>query len=161
MGGASLQGRRRRERLLIAGGGMAGLHLVEETVALVPSLYDIVILGREPQPPCNRVLLSGYLAGDADARDIELKPRNWYAENGIELVCGTAVSAISPAHRTVQLANEEILSYDRLVLATGSKAIRLPLPGNRLPGVTTFRDIADAECLRAAARGSNAVVIGG
>src|SRR5215467_13770972 len=96
--------RRCQERLLIAGGGMAGLRLVEELLALVPGRYHVVIVGKEPHPPCNRVLLSAYLAGDLDARDIELQPRRWYAENGVELRCDVAVSAIGPAHNTVVLA---------------------------------------------------------
>jgi nitrite reductase (NADH) large subunit len=161
MASNSSEWRRQQERLLIAGGGMAGLRLVEELVALVPGRYHIAIVGKEPHSPCNRVLLSGYLAGDLDARDIELRPRRWYAESGVELRCGVAVSAISPAHNTVVLASGEILSYDRLVLATGSNALRLPIPGSRLPGVTTFRDLADVEGLRAAEMGTNAVVIGG
>jgi nitrite reductase (NADH) large subunit len=59
------------------------------------------------------------------------------------------------------LASGARLGYDRLVLATGSRAIRLPIPGHDLPGVTTFRDLADADALLCIERGRRAVVIGG
>ena len=152
---------RQRERLVIVGGGMAGLRLVEELVAVAPGLHDIVMVGSELRPPYNRVLLSSYLAGDTDARDIALRPTSWYEDCGVTLRYGSAVSAILPERCEVVLASGERLAYDRLVLATGSNAIRLPIPGHRLPGITTFRDVADAEALRAAEPGSVAVVIGG
>jgi nitrite reductase (NADH) large subunit len=140
---------------------MAGLKLIEEIGALCPGRYDIVLVGKEPRQPYNRVLLSSLLAGEAEEADIELRPRGWYADNGIELVCGAAVAQLRPAEREVALENGTRLSYDRLVLATGSNAIRLPVPGQDLAGVITFRDLADADALRAAQARGRAVVIGG
>lgn len=140
---------------------MAALRLIEETVALCPSRYDIVLVGKELHAPYNRVLLSSLLAGEAEEADIELRPRRWYADNSVELVCGDAASELRPAEREVVLASGARLPYDRLVLATGSNAIRLPIPGHGLPGVATFRDLADVEALRAAEAGGHAVVIGG
>jgi nitrite reductase (NADH) large subunit len=152
---------RPRERLVIVGGGMAGLKLIEEIVELCPGRYEIVLVGKEPCPPYNRVLLSSLLAGEAEPADVALRPSSWLAENGVELICGNATSELRPAEREVVLASGARLSYDRLVLATGSNAIRLPIPGHDLPGVTTFRDLADVEALRAAEAGGRAVVIGG
>jgi nitrite reductase (NADH) large subunit len=140
---------------------MAGLKLLEEIVALCPNRYDIVLAGKEPRTPYNRVLLSSLLAGEAQEADIELRPASWYVENGIGFVCGTPASELRPAAREVVLADGARLGYDRLVLATGSNAICLPIPGGRLPGVATFRDLADVEVLRAVAPGGRAVVIGG
>jgi nitrite reductase (NADH) large subunit len=152
---------RARERLAIVGGGMAGLKLVEEIVALCPGRYEIALVGKEPCPPYNRVLLSSLLAGEAGPADVALRPSSWFAENGVELICGNAAGALRPAEREAVLAGGARLSYDRLVLATGSNAIRLPIPGRDLGGVTTFRDLADVEALRAAEAGGRAVVIGG
>ena len=64
---------------------MAGLKLVEELVELCPGRYDIAMIGAEPRPAYNRVLLSGVLAGDVGNEDIELRSPTWYAEKGIEL----------------------------------------------------------------------------
>jgi nitrite reductase (NADH) large subunit len=140
---------------------MAGLKMVEEIVALCPSRYETVLVGKEPHPPYNRVLLSSLLAGEAEEADIELRPRGWYADNGVELVCGDAASELRPAECELVLASRARLGYDRLVLATGSNAIRLSIPGHGLRGVTTFRDLADAEALRVAEPAARAVVIGG
>jgi nitrite reductase (NADH) large subunit len=152
---------RQRERLVIVGGGMAALKLLEETVALCPGRYEIVLVGKEPLPPYNRVLLSSLLAGEAQEVDIALRPAGWFAHNGIEAVWGDAASALQPSDREVVLASGARLGYDRLVLATGSNAIRLPIPGHDLPGVITFRDLADVEALRTATAETRAVVIGG
>ena len=155
---AEPSGGRPRERLVIVGGGMASLRLIEEVVSLCPGRYEAMLIGREPHPPYNRVLLSSLLAGEAEEADIELRPRGWYADNGVKLVCGDAALELRPVEREVVLASGARLAYDRLVLATGSNAIRLPIPGHDLRGVTTFRDLADAEALRVAAPGTRAVV---
>jgi nitrite reductase (NADH) large subunit len=152
---------RPRERLLIVGGGMAALRLIEEMVALCPDRYDIVLVGKEPRPPYNRVLLSSLLAGEVQEADIELRPAGWFTDNGIELICDDAAAELRPDAREVALASGARLSYDRLVLAIGSSAVRLPIPGQDLPGVTTFRDLADVNALRAATAGTPVVVIGG
>ncbi len=73
---------RRRERLLVVGGGMAALKLVEELVEQCPGRYEIVLAAKEQHPPYNRVLLSSLLAGEAQEADIELRPAAWYAREG-------------------------------------------------------------------------------
>ena len=152
---------RRRERLLVVGGGMAALKLVEEVVIQCPGRYEIVIAAKELHPPYNRVLLSSLLADEVQTGDTELRPTSWYAEHGITLLGGVEACGLRPARQEVVLATGARLGYDRLVLATGSKAIRLPVPGHTLPGVLTFRDLDDVGVLRAAPAGSRAVVIGG
>jgi len=151
---------RRRERLLVVGGGMAALKLVEELVEQCPGRYEIVVAAKEQHPPYNRVLLSSLLAGEAQEADIELRPAAWYGENGVLLLGGVEASGLRPRQEVV-LSNGARLGYDRLVLATGSKAIRLPVPGHALPGVLTFRDLDDVSVLQRALPGSRAVVIGG
>jgi nitrite reductase [NAD(P)H] large subunit len=152
---------RRRERLLVVGGGMASLKLVEELVEHCPGRYEVVLAAKEPHPPYNRVLLSSLLAGEAQEADIALQPAAWFGEKGIMLLGGMEVSALRPARQEAVLTSGGRYRYDRLVLATGSKAIRLPVPGHMLPGVLTFRDLDDVEVLRRAVPGSRAVVIGG
>ena len=153
--------RRTRERLVVIGAGMAGLKLVEAITELSPGRYDITLIGQEPRPAYNRVLLSGVLAGDVAETDIELRPAAWYAERGIELLAGIACSTLHPAEREVAFATGARVAYDQLVLATGSTALRLPVPGHDLPGVLTFRDVADVKAMQAAEPGAPAVVIGG
>ena len=121
--------RQKRERLVVVGAGMAGLKLVEELVELCPGRYDIAMIGAEPRPAYNRVLLSGVLAGDVGNEDIELRPPTWYAEKGIELLTGAACTTLCSAAREVMLSTGTSVAYDRLVIATGSLALRLPMAG--------------------------------
>ena len=151
-----------RERLLIIGGGMAATRLVEELVACAPGRFNITVIGAEARLPYNRVLLSSLLAQDVAEDDIDLKPTSWWRSQDVDLRFGECVIAIDPQHRSVTLGDGSHLSWDKLVLATGSNAVRLPLPGADLPGVLTFRDCGDVEQMRAAIkRGARAAVIGG
>jgi nitrite reductase (NADH) large subunit len=137
-----------REHLVIIGNGMASVRLCEELVGLnaLQSLA-ITVIGFEPVAGYNRVLLSARLAGEASEADIALKPAEWYAQNGIHLKLGCRVDVLDVASKTLMLDSGETLSYDRLVLATGSEPIRLPVPGHDLAGVFTFRDLADMQAL--------------
>jgi nitrite reductase (NADH) large subunit len=152
---------RKRERLVVVGAGMAGLKLVEEISELCPERYQIVMIGSEPRPAYNRVLLSGVLAGDAAEADVELRPAAWYAEKGIELLTSVECTGLHPAGRKVVLSTDATVAYDRLVLATGSASVRLPIPGHDLAGVLTFRDFYDVEAMRAVPQGAPVAVIGG
>jgi nitrite reductase (NADH) large subunit len=141
---------------------MAGLRTVEELLARAPDLYDIAIFGAEPHPSYNRLLLSAVLVGEKTVADIIAHPRRWYDERGIALIAGDPVAAIDRRAKRVRSAGGITLAYDKLLLATGSKPVALPVPGLELPGVSTFRDIADVETMIAAARAhERAVVIGG
>jgi nitrite reductase (NADH) large subunit len=94
--------------------------------------------------------------------EIELKPAQWWRDRGVTLLYGHAATSVDAQIRRVKLANGATLPYGRLVLATGSRPIRLPLPGMDLPGVLTFRDLGDVSAIEeAAAKGIRAVVIGG
>jgi nitrite reductase (NADH) large subunit len=115
--------------------------------SLCPGRYRIVLVGKEPHPPYNRVLLSSLLAGEVEEADLGVHPRAWFAESCAELICGDSAIELRPAKREVVLASGARLVYDRLILATGSNAIRLPVPSHDLAGVTTFRDLADVEAL--------------
>lgn len=150
-----------RERLLVVGAGMAGFKLVEELTRLRPGGFDITMLGAEAHLPYNRILLSSLLAGDAQADDLKLKPPSWYRDKGIKLLTGVECRTLDPLKRRVTLADGALLTFDRLVLATGSTAVRLPVPGCELAGVQTFRTLGDVARLRRARPGTPVVVIGG
>lgn len=150
------------EKLVVVGNGMAGLRLLEELDRAGRDRFAITVVGAEPEPAYNRVLLSSMLAGEASAGDIAMRPRDWYAERGIDLVTGVAAMAIDAGARSLALGDGRALAFDRLVLATGADPIKLPLPGCELDGVLTFRATADVAVMREAAkRGAPAVVIGG
>jgi nitrite reductase (NADH) large subunit len=151
-----------RQRLVVVGNGMAGMRTVEELLRLAPELYEITVFGAEPHPNYNRILLSSVLAGEQSLDEIVLNPRAWYAQHGIRLHAGTAVTRIDRVRRVVAAADGTAASYDRLLLATGSLPFILPVPGNDLANVICYRDIADTQAMiDAAAKYRHAVVIGG
>ncbi|NYE26025.1 NAD(P)/FAD-dependent oxidoreductase [Pigmentiphaga litoralis] len=152
----------RRPSLVVIGNGMAGIRTIEELFKLAPDRYDITVFGAEPHGNYNRILLSPLLSGEKQLDDIMLNPREWYARHHITLHAGDPVVSIDRARRQVRSAAGVDVHYDRLLIATGSKPVILPVPGHNLEGVIAFRDIQDVDTMLAAARDHrHAVVIGG
>ena len=150
------------EPLVIIGNGMAAAKLCEELVTRALGRYAIAVVGEEPRLAYNRVLLSSLLADEIETAELELKSARWWRDRGVTLVYGCPATAIDTAIRRVRLANGVTLPYGKLVLATGSRPIRLAIPGADLAGVLMFRDVPDVDAIRqAAAGGKRAVVIGG
>ncbi len=149
-------------KLVMVGNGMAGVRTLEELLKIAPDLYDISVFGAEPHPNYNRILLSPVLAGEQTLDEIVLNPWVWYKDNHITLHAGKKVVSVDRVKRIVKADDGTQESYDRLLLCTGSNPFILPVPGNDLPGVIAYRDIADTEAMIAAAtQYKNAVVIGG
>src|SRR5262245_11178026 len=152
----------RKRKLVLVGNGMAGMRAIEELLKLAPDMYEITVFGSEPHGNYNRILLSPVLAAEKTVADIMLNTREWYAENGITLHAGDEVVRIDRARRRAIAKSGLEVPYDRLILATGSNPIMLPLPGKDLQGVVSYRDIADVDRMIAASREfKSAVVIGG
>jgi nitrite reductase (NADH) large subunit len=150
------------EPLVIIGNGMAATRLVEELARQALGRYAIAVIGDEPRLAYNRVLLSSVLAQEVSRAEVELRSADWWRRRGVTLLYGHRAVGIDPDIRRVKLANGATLPFTRLVLATGSRAIRLNLPGMDLPGVMTFRDLGDVSGIEnAAVPGSKAVVVGG
>jgi nitrite reductase (NADH) large subunit len=150
------------EHIVIVGNGMASLRLVEELLKrAMPNALRITVIGEEAEPAYNRVLLSSRLAGEVEADGISLRSHGWYAARGVTLITGTKVTAIDRTISAVALSSGESIGYDRLVLATGSDPVRLPLPGADIDRVVTFRDTKDVERMEALPAGSRTIVIGG
>ncbi len=151
-----------RLRLVVVGNGMAGMRTVEEVLQRTPQRFAITVFGAEPHPNYNRIMLSPVLAREKDFGDIVINPRAWYEQNGIELIAGERVTHIDREARRVTGERGTVRLYDILLIATGSDPVIIPVPGHDLPGVITFRDMADVDAmLAAAAQGGRAVVIGG
>jgi nitrite reductase (NADH) large subunit len=151
-----------KQRLILVGNGMAGMRTIDEVLARDRGRFDIEVIGAEPHPNYNRILLSSVLAGDKEIDDIILHPREWYAENGIRLATDETVVKLDATAKTVTTALGRTVAYDRLLLATGSRPFVPPVAGLALPGVCAFRTIADLELMRDVSRnGGRAVVVGG
>lgn len=148
--------------LVIVGAGLAGARATE---ALVDKNFDgtIVLVGEEHQLPYERPPLSKeFLAGKKTLDDFTVKPVSWYREHEIDLRLGLRVIGADPPGRSVTLADGTSLGYDKLLLATGSRSRRIPLPGADAPGVHYLRTVEDASALDSAlAGGDSLAVVGG
>lgn len=151
-----------KEKLVLVGNGMAGVRTLEELLNIAPGMYDITVFGAEPYGNYNRILLSPVLSGEKQIKDIMLNDDDWYASNGITLHKGKTITKIDRRARKVIASDGTEAEYDRLLLATGSNPFIIPIPGKDLPGVITFRDIADVDkMIEASGSYRHAVVIGG
>ncbi len=124
----------------------------------------ILMIGRDKAPPYERPPLSKeYLAGDKGFERIMIRPEVFWADKGIDLRLGAAVTAIDPQHHRLTLSDGGEVTYRKLIWSGGGDPRRLPVPGAVLPGVFYVRDKADADAMMAAlSRGAKrAVVIGG
>lgn len=141
---------------------MAGVRTIEEIVKRDAGTFEITIIGDEPYPNYNRIMLSNVLQGKTTINDININDWDWYKDNHINLLTGEKAVCIDKDKKEVITDKQQILAYDELIIATGSSAFILPVPGSDLDGVICFRTIADTEMMMEAAQNyKKAVVIGG
>jgi NAD(P)H-dependent nitrite reductase large subunit/NAD(P)H-dependent nitrite reductase small subunit len=151
-----------RLKLVLVGNGLAGMRCLEDLLDMAPDRYDITVIGEEPWGNYNRIMLSPVLSGEKSFAEIMLHSADWYAEKGIRFIAGDAASSIDRSRKQVHTEKGEIVAYDRLILATGSKPFIPPISGAELEGVISFRDIQDVNhMLDYCKTKQNAVVIGG
>jgi nitrite reductase (NADH) large subunit len=151
-----------KQQLVVVGNGMAAMRTVEELLRVAPELYEITVFGSESHGNYNRIMLSPVLSGEKQIEEITLNTKEWYARHGIILHTGDPVVSIDRRNRIVRSQSGYEIRYDRVLMATGSNPVIIPVPGHQLPGVVTFRDLSDVDAMLQAARTKkNAVVIGG
>jgi len=156
----------KKERLVVIGNGMAGVATVENILTKRKDM-SIAIFGAEPYTNYNRVLLSSVLSGEVGLDEITLNPQKWYEENGIELHLDASVKKINKKEKFVITNKDEIYSFDKLLIATGSNAFIPPIKGiqnrgNLNQGIFTFRNLDDAKSMISwAQKCRKAIVIGG
>lgn len=75
-----------KTKLVMIGNGMAGLRTIEEILERSQSQFDITIIGKEPYPNYNRIMLSNILQKKMTVEDTIMNPYDWYQENNIELI---------------------------------------------------------------------------
>ncbi|MDK2748623.1 MAG: FAD-dependent oxidoreductase [Brevundimonas sp.] len=149
-------------KILIIGAGHAG-----GSVAAFLRQYGhegpIVLVGEEDAPPYQRPPLSkAWLKGEADLEALLLRPLSFYAEQGIEFRPSTVAVSVDPEAKTVAFHDGSSETYDFLILATGSTARKLPVPGGDHPELLELRTLKDAERLKAVlGQGKRLAVVGG
>jgi nitrite reductase (NADH) large subunit len=146
--------------IVIIGAGPVGQRIAAEFLQQSQQKpVPVMLFGDEPREPCDRVQLSGYLAGDIP--DIHVTGQ-LTDHARLTRMLGTQITAIDRRRRVVIDCNGETCPWSRLVLATGSRAAVPSIPGVELAHVYRFRDLNDAERLKArTVRSRHTVVIGG
>lgn len=152
----------REYHYLVIGGGIAGGKAVEGVRDIDPD-GSLALITREDHPPYHKPPLSkGYLRGEADLEKVYLKREKKYQEMDVDLIQGREVIEIDPEEKVVTLDDGEKVKYEKLTLATGGTANRLPLWGSELERVFTLRSIEDSQRIReAAGPNTRALVMGG
>jgi 3-phenylpropionate/trans-cinnamate dioxygenase ferredoxin reductase subunit len=138
-------------------GGTAAVTLREEG-------FDgrVILIGEESQPPYERPPLSKeYLRGEQPFEDVLFRPLDFYASNDIEALFGTRATRVDPVDKTIELSGTDRVRYDKVLIATGSRNRRLPIPGLDLEGVYDLRTVEDCDRIRGEiGPGRRAAVVG-
>ena len=150
------------EHIVIVGAGQAAVQAVD-TLRREGFTGKLTMVGDEPWVPYQRPPLSKkYLAGALDRDRLSIRPPEFFGHHGVQVHWGRRVTEIAPRERRVRLDDEQLLPYDALLIATGSRPRPLMVPGTELEGVHYLRTIADADRIRAAhSPGARVVIIGG
>ena len=136
------------QTFVIVGASLAGAKAAE---ALREHGFDgrLVLAGSESERPYERPpLTKDYLRGESEREKVYVHPEGFYAEHEIELMTGATVTAIDPGESKVSFAGGADLSYDKLLLTTGSEPRRISVPGSELDGIYYMRTLADCDLLR-------------
>jgi 3-phenylpropionate/trans-cinnamate dioxygenase ferredoxin reductase subunit len=151
----------RRVAHLLIGGGLASgncARWLRESGAE----GEILLAGREPDPPYNRPPCSkGYLQGKESREDTWFRPAEWWEEQRIELLTRTSVTKLDTAAREATLSTKEVVGYDTALIATGANVRRLNVEGCELEGIHYLRALGNSDAIRAGAAGKRVVLIGG
>jgi 3-phenylpropionate/trans-cinnamate dioxygenase ferredoxin reductase subunit len=147
--------------VVIVGAGLAGANGALEVARLAPDAH-VTLIGSEAHLPYQRPPLSkGFLRGTEPFEDALVAPHTEYERVGIDLMLGRKAVKLEPESKRIRLDGDEVIPYDRLLIATGGRKRHLPFPGADREGVFDLRTVEDSERIRAAARaGARVVVIG-
>lgn len=151
-----------KQKLVMIGNGMAGLRTIEEILERLDSQFDITIIGKEPYPNYNRIMLSNILQKKMTLEDIIMNSYKWYEEHDIMLITDDPVQKVDRDNKVLTTSKGVTVDYDICIFATGSKAFVLPIKGFDFPSVIGWRTIDDTnKMIEIAKTKKHAVVIGG
>ena len=151
-----------KQTLVVIGNGMVGQYFLTMLMASeVKDNYQIVTFCEEPLAAYDRVHLSEYFAGKS-AADLSLVEEGFFDSNGITLHMEDKAVSIDRDNKTVSSEKGLVVSYDKLILATGSKAFIPPIPGHDRKHCIPYRTIADLDVMLASAKDAKVgAVVGG
>lgn len=123
---------------------------------------SIAIIGEENYPPYQRPPLSkSYLSGEVGLERVYTKKEAFYEGNNIELITGTRVNKINRNEKYIELSSEENISYEKLVIATGSRVRKLDVEGSELENIYYLRGIDDSQNIKSLIKNKHNLTIVG
>jgi 3-phenylpropionate/trans-cinnamate dioxygenase ferredoxin reductase component len=150
---------RREVEFLLVGGGMASAYCASE-LRRRGAQGEIMLVGREPEPPYERPPLSKeYVRGESSREDAYVHARDWYEQNGVELLTGKNVMGLDPAERTAKLQGGEEVGFRKALLATGAMVNIMRVDGAELDGIHYLRAFGNADAIREDAEAAEHVVL--
>ncbi len=151
-----------KKKLVMIGNGMAGLRTIEEILERDDERFDITIIGKEPYPNYNRIMLSNILQNKMSVEETIMNSYDWYDEHNIQLINNDPAIKIDRNKQKVMTESGIEVDYDQCIFATGSKAFVLPIKGSDFPSVIGWRTIDDTKRMMEIAKSKkHAIVIGG
>ncbi len=151
-----------KKKLVMIGNGMAGLRTIEEILERDDERFDITIIGKEPYPNYNRIMLSNILQNKMSVEETIMNSYDWYDEHNIQLINNDPAIKIDRNNQKVMTESGIEVDYDQCIFATGSKAFVLPIQGSDFPSVIGWRTIDDTKRMMEIAKSKkHAIVIGG
>lgn len=152
----------REVQYLLIGGGLASANCAR-WLRESGAEGDVLLVGREPDPPYNRPNCSkDYLRGEESREAPLFRQNDWWGEQRIELLTRTSVTGLDLGARTATLSNREEVRFEKALLATGANVRRLNVPGCELERIHYLRTLGNADSIREdAAQAEKVVLIGG
>ena len=151
----------REVKFLLVGGGMASACCAAE-LRKRGAEGEILLAGREPEPPYERPPLSKeYLRGEAKREDAYVNAPDWYQQNGVELRTGTNVMSLDTDARTAKLQGGEEVAFEKALIATGANVNILRIEGAELDGIHYLRAFGNSDSIRKDAEAAERVVLVG
>jgi 3-phenylpropionate/trans-cinnamate dioxygenase ferredoxin reductase subunit len=146
------------EHLLI-GGGLA-CATCAQSLREGGAQGEILLVGREPDPPYNRPECSkGYLRGEESREEPLVQPKEFWSEQNVELLTRTSVTALDLDTRTAKLSDKQEVRFEKALLATGANVRRLNVPGCELEQIHYLRTLGNADAIRAGVADAESVVL--
>ena len=151
-----------RVAYVLVGGGLAATAAID-AIRRRDKTGRLVLIGAEPHLPYDRVPLSkDYLRGRMEREHVFLRPPRFYERHKVERLLGQSATALDPDTNTVTLDDGRQIPFQKLLMATGGRPRRLPIPGADLAGISYLRTLEDSDALQARMGGARrAVVVGG
>jgi 3-phenylpropionate/trans-cinnamate dioxygenase ferredoxin reductase subunit len=151
-----------RVQYVMVGGGLAATAAID-AIRRRDKTGRLVLIGAEPHLPYDRVPLSkDYLVGRMERENVFLRPPRFYERHRVEQFLGQSATALDPNTNTITLDDGRQIPFHKLLMATGGRPRRLPIPGADLHGISYLRTLEDSDALQAGMAGARrAVVVGG